>query len=155
MRPKGIGFTGTRRKPTAEQLKTLEQFLQTPRLLPNGIFGPICIAYSVFHHGDCIGADLEAHLIALRLGMQIHLHPPKDSRYRAYCEDCSYCSPEKVFLERNHDIVDASDLLIACPKEDHEVLRSGTWATVRYAIKSKISTAIIYPSGQMNCTIIA
>jgi len=50
-------------------------------------------------------------------------------------------------LTRNHDIVDCTELLIACPKSMKEELRSGTWATVRYARKLERPVIIIYPNG--------
>ena len=36
---------------------------------------------------------------------------------------------------RNKDIVNSCDILIACPENDKEVIRSGTWSTIRYAKK--------------------
>jgi predicted Rossmann fold nucleotide-binding protein DprA/Smf involved in DNA uptake len=39
-------------------------------------------------------------------------------------------------LERNHLIVAACDVLNAAPLQDEEILRSGTWATIRYARKA-------------------
>lgn len=36
-------------------------------------------------------------------------------------------------LARNRRIVAAVDVLIAAPETDREELRSGTWATIRYA----------------------
>lgn len=56
--------------------------------------------------------------------------------------------PIKPPLVRNHDIVDSTELLIACPKEQVEVLRSGTWATIRYARKKEITVWLIDPEGQ-------
>lgn len=65
------------------------------------------------------------------------IHPPNKKGLR------SFCSPngeginheEKPFIKRNHDIVDACDVLIACPETNKEVQRSGTGATIRYARK--------------------
>ena len=54
----------------------------------------------------------------------------------------------KDYLERNHDIVDETDMLIATPGEEQEVQRSGTWATIRYARKQKRTILTIYPSGR-------
>lgn len=43
---------------------------------------------------------------------------------------------EKSYLNRNKDIIDQSDFLIACPQDkEQEVLRSGTWSTIRNAKK--------------------
>ena len=57
--------------------------------------------------------------------------------------------PPKDYLDRNHDIVDQTDLLIATPKENTEVLRSGTWATIRYAKKINKPTWIIETNGNI------
>ena len=55
---------------------------------------------------------------------------------------------EKRYLERNRDIVDACDILIACPRTLKEELRSGTWATVRYARKVGKPVAILWNNGK-------
>ena len=41
--------------------------------------------------------------------------------------------PAKAPLERNQDIVNASSILLAAPKEFSHTVRSGTWATIRRA----------------------
>ncbi len=112
-------------------------------------------------HGDCIGADREANDIALGVGVKIfHLFPSTLRVKRAYCweekeDDNVYnllgysvaVKIEKVEapLIRNKKIVDASDTLIACPKEHEHTLRSGTWATIRYAWKRKKNVIVIPP----------
>ena len=58
-----IGFTGTRYGMTVAQRRTLRS------LLANG-------AGREFHHGDCVGADAEAHDIAVALGIEPVIHPP-------------------------------------------------------------------------------
>lgn len=87
-----------------------------------------------FHHGDCIGADADAHDLvrALDPGIRIVLHPPAITTKRAWKQGDDVL-PAKPYLDRNRDIVDACEVLIACPKETEETLRSGTWATIRYA----------------------
>ena len=44
--------------------------------------------------------------------------------------------------------MDNSDILIATPKEKEEQLRSGTWATIRYAKKTKKIVFLVYPDGK-------
>ncbi len=55
----------------------------------------------------------------------------------------------KPYLKRNHDIVDESDILIGFPSSEEERLRSGTWATVRYARKTGKRIYIIFPDGKV------
>jgi len=50
-------------------------------------------------------------------------------------------------LERNRAIVDETDILLAAPLESEEQLRSGTWATVRYARKQHKTVLVIFPNG--------
>ena len=93
--------------------------------------------YFYFHHGDCIGADELAHEFASDIGYNVIIHPPEDKSKRAFCShdynDIKILRP-KAYLVRNIDIVNASNLLLAFPKDPNkEELRSGTWATIRYA----------------------
>ena len=48
-------------------------------------------------------------------------------------------------LKRNCDIVLAGVELIACPHQMSEVLRSGTWSTVRFARKIKKRVVMVWP----------
>ncbi len=117
-----IGFTGTREGMSERQRIDFTRLIQG--LLP-----------SEFYHGDCIGADAEAHNIVKNVTRSnIHIHPPNDGSKRA-CLIGDFNYPPKPYLERNKDIVKACDLLIACPKGRYEENRSGTWSTVRYARK--------------------
>ena len=50
-------------------------------------------------------------------------------------------------LVRNHNIVEETNLLIATPGEMTEKLRSGTWATIRWAIKKHKTAVIVFPDG--------
>lgn len=122
------GFTGTQRGMNLRQMVALRLMLQT--LLTDGCTN--------FHHGDCIGADAEAHTIANELGYVIEIHPPEDGKKRANMARFATVHPIimhecKPYLVRNHDIVDACAHMLAAPLETTEQLRSGTWSTVRYA----------------------
>ena len=128
-----IGFTGTQEGVTTAQMSKLAELFAT--------FGRFEL-----HHGDCIGADKAAHLAARRVGASVVIHPPLVKSKRAFCES-ALVLPPKAYLERNKDIVDATEVLIACPKSSNEEVRSGTWSTVRYARKQKKMEIIIFPDG--------
>lgn len=133
-----IGFTGTSKGLTESQLSELKNVLfEHP-------YDRI-----VFRHGDCIGADEQAHQAAREAGCaMIVIHPPSNPEFRAFCTGDEW-EEEKPYLERNHDIVDNSDILIACPGEHNEVMRSGTWATIRYARSMETDQIVILkPSGK-------
>jgi hypothetical protein len=105
------------------------------------------------HHGDCFGADKDAHMIGLVLDLTMHLHVPSATRFRAFCEvrlgvDVVYAP--KPYLERDHDIVNATTALIATPKQMTEHLRSGTWATVRYARTVGRAIYVVWPTGEVS-----
>lgn len=144
MKPdKRIGFTGTREGMTQDQRCQFALMLKE-------------LNASEFHHGDCIGADSEAHVTWLKLdkGDPV-IHPPVVSTYRAYCESSRICEP-KDYLMRNRDIVDATDVLLACPKEfDEQVRGSGTWYTIRYARQRGKQVIIIFPDGTCNNYVVA
>lgn len=130
-----LGFTGTQLGITREQASLLIH-----------IFGEI--HPELFVHGDCIGADSNAHDIAAALGIPVWIHPPLDEKKRAFKQGDFYEEP-KAYIERNHNIVDGSTVMVACPNSYREQLRSGTWATVRYAQKQGKKVLIIYPDGSL------
>lgn len=121
-----ISFTGTQLGLTSFQAEKLQNLLKEYR----------SYGYEWFHHGDCIGADAQAAEIARILGYKLHKYPCNIASKQANT-DADKINPIKPPLDRNRDIVNASNILIACPKEMHEIMRSGTWATIRYARKVK------------------
>ena len=97
---------------------------------------------TAFHHGDCIGADVEANDIARTFGIETCAHPPQLKRYRAYAKSDVWYA-EKPYIERNHDIVDICEVLLVAPREQVGITRSGTWATYRFAIAIGRPTIIL------------
>lgn len=137
-----VGFTGT------QQGMTIEQKRKLAKLIDGYKNGKAII--QEFHHGDCVGADEEADFIALSIMIPRVVHPPIEEKKRAFCRGGDIIfRVTKPYLERNHDIVDETDCLIATPKEDVEQLRSGTWATIRYARKKHKPVFIILPNGKI------
>ena len=140
-----VGFTGTRFGMTRKQLREVRKFLRENWQ-----------SITEVHHGDCMGADDDFDTLfdVRRLDsmpskhkIKKVIHPPDNSLDRAFCEiyDGDELRGEKPYLERNHDIVDECDTLVSTPRTLTEVLRSGTWATIRYAKKKQKTVIIIYP----------
>lgn len=135
-----VGFTGTSDYQREAQLEALKLKLKELR-------------FDEFHHGDCINADENAHeIVMMCTTATVVIHPPLNTHARAYCkgEASRIIRREpKPYLARNHDIVDETDLLIACPRSKLEQRRSGTWATVRYARKVGKPVILITPDGKI------
>jgi len=131
-----IGFTGTQVGMSFGQFSDVRQLIRD-------------IDWTEWHHGCCTGSDEEAVLIVrhwIDYGVSVigRTHriiahpgdnPEKTSRLALYASD--EVLPAKPNLKRNHDIVEVSGTLIAAPRQDKEVLRSGTWATIRWARSHK------------------
>ena len=135
-----VGFTGSSEIITEKQCKVLVQLL-TAINNDKGI--------SQFHHGDCIKSDAEAHKLVRMYfkSARIFLHPPTKHIKRAFCVgDETY--PEKNYLARNKHMVNKIDILFATPKQEKDVIRSGTWSTIRYAQKVNKIIYIILPDGR-------
>lgn len=130
-----VGFTGTRTGMTLPQRYELLSVIQMLK------------CYEL-HHGDCLGADKEAHEIVRRMipTCRICIHPPTYNKFRAFCGS-DYIFKELPYLDRNRMIVDCSDILVAAPEGFYEERLSGTWYTVRYARKQKVDTIIVLPDG--------
>ena len=124
-----IGFTGTRKIGSlpVSRLHALHTLLMQRRHN----------SPKTFIHGGCYGADTYAHMLAGAMDYTIVVRPSSAQQLadmRMYhgipFTACNVRPP----LDRNRDIVDSCDFLVAMPENpEKEVLRSGTWATIRYA----------------------
>ena len=135
---KAVGFTGSRKGMTRLQHGALHAYLL--KCKKKGL--------TEFHYGDCIGSDEEAAWTASLMGFKLHSHPCTLENQRAHTElklDVAKIYPQLDPLKRNHVIVDSVIEMYATPSEAQEVLRSGTWATIRYAQKKDIPVTIIEP----------
>ena len=135
-----VGFTGTQSGMTNPQHLIVKLFIQK-----------YSDEIEDVRHGDCIGADSDFHDISKLYDKKVIIHPPKNKTKRAFKRGDVILEPDE-YLKRNHDIVDACNILLATPKENEEVIRSGTWATIRYGKKSKKMVIIIFPDGKVDIT---
>lgn len=127
------GFTGTHHGCTPAQLENLNRVLQR---------------VDVLHHGDCIGADNAAHWIAKHMyGKYTVCHPPIKSKTRAFTFPNDETRPQYDYITRDHHIVNESEFLIGCSRGMEEIVRSGTWTTIRYARKKNRPILILFPDG--------
>jgi hypothetical protein len=119
-----IGITGTREGMTDHQFEMVRQYLQ----------GRFCEG-AEFHHGDCVGVDAEAAVLAKDIGYKIISHPgPDNDGLRAYVPADESREPQSHF-KRNRTIVDACDYLLVVPLQMEPQPRGGTWYTYDYAVK--------------------
>lgn len=131
-----VGFTGTRRGMSERQKEKLTAYLRQ-----------LCPRY--FHYGGALGADAEALRIVRQLfssaQCSVVLHPSNLHDQQSFVAgEADVTMPELHPLQRNRKIVDACELLFAAPYETHEVMRSGTWSTVRYARKRLKNVVLIH-----------
>ena len=134
-----LGFTGTRKGMTGLQVNKFHQLVQ--ELDPSRLV-----------HGAAPGADLQAHDICYReKNIYLEVWPAIGAKTPDWdaLGHPNFTRPAKPPLDRNHDIVNHCDLLIATPADVVEQLRSGTWATIRYARKIGRPYMIIRPCGQV------
>lgn len=133
-----VGFTGTQNGMTKLQLMSCTAAL-------TALHG---MKANIFEHGDCIGADAQAHAIAVHLCFDIIIHPSYYKNKRAFCTGAKLVMDPKPYLLRNRNIVRDVDILVAAPSGP-ETLRSGTWSTVRYAMKIGKTVTIVWPDGRL------
>lgn len=133
-----VGFSDTRHGCTPEQLTALSGVL-------------LSLGMSEFRHGDCIGADAQAHSL-LPANVKIYIYPSNlDNSLRAFCNtgNVAFVHSPQPPLKRNKVIVENSRVIIACPASMHEEPRGGTWYTVRYARACGRPIILVMPDGSV------
>lgn len=135
-----VGFTGTRHGMTDVQRASF------------GTLIVLDVKVTEFHHGSCKGADIEAARIVRHVVSPSWIinHPGPDGdpcREESGVDD--EILPPKTHFARNRDIVDKSDILVACPCDMTDQPRGGTWYTVGYAAKKKKLVYIVWPDGRV------
>ena len=129
-----VGFTGTQRGMTRVQEALVASMVRHPNV-------------TAIHHGDCIGADMQVHAVAIGAGKWTVVHPPIKQDKRAWCVGSEVLEP-KAYDKRNADIVLFTDRLIAAPEGPEKSFpRSGTWMTVRMARSRGRQITIVWPNG--------
>ncbi len=131
-----VGFTGSRDGMTIDQEESVFELLEQRKDK---------IRYVV--HGGCVGADKQFHDMCIRLKIPVHIMPCNLKDTQAKCEKAAKIYPERPPLSRNKKIVVAASVILAAPAQRGEILRSGTWSTIRYAKNAKKKLAIIYSDG--------
>jgi len=121
-----VGFTGTRHGMTTDQERRVWWVLNDLKERCPVIIG---------HHGDCLGADVQFDRMCLASGARVVVHPPTQDGVRARlpATDERSVLGAKSYMNRNRDIVRASDGLLATPCAPQRGPSRGTWATVRMA----------------------
>lgn len=135
-----MGFTGNRKGMTLNQRETFQRLVQA--VAPEG-----------FHHGACVGSDEQAVVL-------VRYFIPKD-RVVAHPASAGYMTSSEAirlsgvirdpepYLDRNKSIVRDSWVLVATPEQPAEIMRSGTWATVRYGRAARHPVFVIAPDGRI------
>lgn len=137
-----LGFTGTRYGMTGPQREAVAEFLRQHRPTET-------------HSGDCKGADSEfldaALLCADNFPPRTHGHPCDIVKWRAN-RHYDHLHPVKSSAERNRDIVEQSDNLLAAPGNLRE-RGSGTWQTIRLAQDAGKIVTFVWPDGTTSATV--
>lgn len=132
-----FGFTGTRHGMTDAQKSALREFMR-------GGTGEL-------HHGDCVGADSDAHDIADECGYAVVIHPPTDYKLRAWRSvPLHMMKMEQSHFARNRAIVNDTISLIATPFEAEPQSRGGTWYTINFARRMGKVVVLIRPDGTID-----
>ena len=126
-----VGVTGTRSGMNKRQQQEFTDFLNE-------------LGSGEFHHGDCVGVDVEAARIAEKLGWKTVCHPPIKDDLRAFHNSDEFREPKSYFA-RNRNIVDETDVLLVIPYQDSHQSHGGTWYTHDYAKKKDKPLHVIFP----------
>lgn len=132
-----VGFTGTQYGMSNYQKDEVRSILISLAVK----FG---VGSLEFHHGNCVGSDEQSARMAKELGFWVVAHPPIDTKKMSDFVSDEIRTP-KQYLDRNKDIVDECNELIATTRTTEEQLRSGTWSTIRYVKRKNKPYRIIYP----------
>lgn len=136
-----VGFTGTRKGMSIPQTISVRGILldRTLVIKPEGL--------RWFHHGNCIGADFEATLEALKFRYKIYRHPPLDRSMEAQDLHFDAEDPRYSYHGRNQRICMVSNTLIAAPYDLQQ--KGGTWWTINCARRIGLLRFIVHRDGSV------
>jgi hypothetical protein len=135
-----ISFTGSQKGMTHRQRELAAEWLESKRP-----------AYVV--HGGCTGADDEFDQLAASRGIHRVIYPGLPPYHDSRIPDetllergpCTIHPAARHPLDRNPIIAREGHILLAAPRQAQMILRSGTWATVRSAMKQHKTVEILEP----------
>jgi hypothetical protein len=148
-----LGFVGVRRGLTLDQFQAVSRIVVAQR--GRGSLTGIEVAHR--SNNGWAGADFSRITRWMKSVPKLVLH------------DCGGPEPETPSLSAesmaswadftieatsvppwNREIVDESDVLLACPPIAEEEIRSRTWATIRYARNAGKYVVVVYPDGTVD-----
>jgi hypothetical protein len=138
-------FTGTRSGMALRQKMVIRQMMTGSALME-------IRRVSRFLHGGCIGADAQFHVILKQMGLlsKVEVYPSDIPEFRDDLEAgygiLRIHEPSNP-IARNKTMIGRAHSLLAAPREFQEVVRSGTWMTIREARKKGIPVLIVFPDG--------
>lgn len=137
-----VGFTGTRRGMTLIQLESVASLLSA--------LVTVSQQQTFLHHGGCHGADRDMHDI-FGFPTRTIIYPSSHEQWEWAQKQRAYLvCPIMAPLDRNRLIVAAANVMIATPAQRNELSRgSGTWATIRYARRAKVTLYVCWPDGDV------
>ena len=140
-----LAVTATQRGITDKQKEFAENFIRM--MNPSAVI-----------HGCCTGGDDNLDEIADRLRI-MRIGFPSSIKRKCALDRCLQRKNSDFIvarepmapLKRNPLIVKSGDKLLACPQQEEEVIRSGTWTTIRAAIRilGRSNVVIISPTGKL------
>jgi len=135
-----LGFSGTRHGMTQRQRNVFTNYIKRERP-------------TILDHGGCIGGDAQAHAITryvLRLACLVNVWPT-DGEWCARIPESEGVVVHDPMppLDRNRVIVNRVDVMFIAPLTAFEQIRSGTWATYRYARTVGRQVIVCTPEGEL------
>jgi hypothetical protein len=135
-----LGFTGSNKELTElDTVKILAVLLSLARRYPK----------AMWITGGCVGVDAMIALAGVASGGHVHVvlpvnHSQVDPDWQKNCSSYYQMPDFTGYMERNDEIVACSTRMGAAFPDGPEVLRSGTWATVRRFRKAGKSSKRIF-----------